>query len=70
LTPELYDVVHEHLFWAIVDVLGDAVTPEVAAAWDEVYWLMAGSLIALEARLYQEADMHDLFKLTNTLVDF
>ena len=33
----------------IVDVLGDAVTPEVAAAWDEVYWLMANALIARSA---------------------
>ncbi len=46
---------HEHLFAAIVEVLGDAVTAEVAQAWDEVYWLMANALIAVEARLYQEA---------------
>jgi len=26
--------VHDNLMWAIVDVLGDAVTAEVAAAWD------------------------------------
>ncbi len=32
------------LFWAIADVLGDAVTPEVAAAWDEVCWLMSHAL--------------------------
>jgi nitric oxide dioxygenase len=38
-------------------VLDDAVTPEVAAAWDEVYWLMAGALIAQEARLYQQAQV-------------
>jgi nitric oxide dioxygenase len=38
--------------WAIVDVLGDAVTPEVAAAWDEVYWLMAYALINQERGLY------------------
>jgi nitric oxide dioxygenase len=25
--------------WAIGDVLGDAVTPAVAAAWSEVYWV-------------------------------
>ena len=43
---------HEHLFWAIADVLGDAVTPEVAAAWDEVYWLMAYALIHQERGLY------------------
>ncbi|MGY1731131.1 globin domain-containing protein [Geodermatophilus sp. SYSU D01045] len=52
ITPAQYDVVHEHLFWAIADVLGDAVTPEVAAAWDEVYWLMAYALIHQERGLY------------------
>ncbi|MFE9423930.1 globin domain-containing protein [Kitasatospora sp. NPDC006697] len=52
---EQYPVVREHLFAAIAEVLGEAVTPEVAAAWDEVYWLMANALIAIEARLYQEA---------------
>ncbi|MFC8583786.1 globin domain-containing protein [Streptomyces sp. NPDC057217] len=55
VTSEQYKVVHEHLFAAIVEVLGDAVTPEVARAWDEVYWLMANALIAVEARLYQES---------------
>ena len=52
IRPDQYQVVHEHLFWAIVDVLGDAVTPEVAAAWDEVYWLMAYALIHQERGLY------------------
>ncbi|MFJ3785432.1 globin domain-containing protein [Streptomyces sp. NPDC090093] len=55
VTSEQYKVVHEHLFAAIVEVLGDAVTAEVARAWDEVYWLMANALIAVEARLYQES---------------
>ncbi|MFD9421062.1 MULTISPECIES: globin domain-containing protein [unclassified Streptomyces] len=54
VTAEQYEVVHTHLFAAIADVLGDAVTPEVAAAWDEVYWLMAGALIAVEERLYAQ----------------
>ena len=54
VTADQYRIVHEHLFAAIVEVLGDAVTPEVAEAWDEVYWLMANALIALEARLYAE----------------
>ncbi|WP_030341062.1 globin domain-containing protein [Streptomyces sp. NRRL S-1022] len=54
VAPEQYDVVHEHLFAAIAEVLGEAVTPEVAAAWDEVYWLMANALIAIEKRLYEE----------------
>jgi nitric oxide dioxygenase len=54
VTAEQYGLVHEHLFAALADVLGDAVTPEVAAAWDEVYWLMANALIAIEKRLYDE----------------
>ncbi|MFJ2770004.1 globin domain-containing protein [Streptomyces sp. NPDC087300] len=54
VAPDQYPVVHRHLFAAIAEVLGDAVTPEVAAAWDEVYWLMANALIAIEARLYAE----------------
>ncbi|MGW6571190.1 globin domain-containing protein [Streptomyces sp. NPDC054945] len=54
VTREQYAVVHEHLFAAIAEVLGEAVTPEVAEAWDEVYWLMANALIALEERLYAE----------------
>ena len=41
ITEDQYPIVHKHLFAAIVEVLGDAVTPEVAAAWDEVYWHMA-----------------------------
>ena len=48
ISPDQYQVVHDNLMWAIVDVLGDAVTPEVAAAWDEVYWLMANALINQE----------------------
>ncbi|WP_405753799.1 FAD-binding oxidoreductase [Streptomyces sp. NBC_01411] len=56
ITPDQYGVVHTHLFAAVAEVLGDAVTPEVAAAWDEVYWLMANALIALEARLYAERE--------------
>jgi nitric oxide dioxygenase len=52
LRPDQYQVVHDHLFWAIADVLGDAVTPEVAAAWSEVYWLMAWALVHMERGLY------------------
>ncbi|GAA0915258.1 FAD-binding oxidoreductase [Streptomyces rhizosphaericus] len=49
-----YPVVHRHLSAAIAEVLGDAATEEVAAAWDEVYWLMANALIEIERRLYAE----------------
>ncbi|MFE2518220.1 globin domain-containing protein [Streptomyces mirabilis] len=54
IAPEQYATVREHLFAAIAEVLGDAVTPEVEAAWDEVYWLMANALIAIERRLYAQ----------------
>ncbi|SFR03168.1 nitric oxide dioxygenase [Lentzea waywayandensis] len=53
--PDQYPIVGKHLIGAVATVLGDAVTPEVAAAWDEVYWLFAVSLIAAEARLFQTA---------------
>lgn len=59
ITDDQYVIVHKYLFGAIAEVLGDAVTPEVAAAWDEVYWLMAGALIAMEARIYAEAGARD-----------
>jgi len=52
IQPEQYEIVHDNLMWAIGEVLGDAVTPEVAAAWDDVYWLMAYTLIHVERGLY------------------
>ncbi|MBA0049609.1 hemin transporter [Streptomyces sp. AJS327] len=55
ITADQYGIVHRYLFEAIAEVLGGTVTPEVAAAWDEVYWLMANALIAIERRLYEEA---------------
>ncbi|MBS1905296.1 MAG: hemin transporter [Actinobacteria bacterium] len=47
-----YTIVGKHLLDAVGAVLGDAVTPTVAAAWDEVYWLFGTTLIAEEAKLY------------------
>ncbi|MDT7845638.1 globin domain-containing protein [Streptomyces justiciae] len=55
VTPDQYTIVGRHLLGAVAEVLGEAVTPQVAAAWDEVYWLMANALIAQEARLYAQA---------------
>src|SRR5512133_4306275 len=52
LRPDQYQVVYDNLMWAIDDVLGDAVTPEVTAAWSEVYWLMAFALVNTERGLY------------------
>jgi nitric oxide dioxygenase len=55
IRPEQYTIVGHHLLAAVGEVLGEAVTPEIAAAWDEVYWLFATQLVAEEARLYQQA---------------
>jgi nitric oxide dioxygenase len=56
ITADQYSIVHEHLFAAIVEVLGaDTVTAEVAAAWDRVFWIMADTLMALERDLYAAA---------------
>lgn len=59
IRPDQYPIVHRHLFQAIAEVLGDAVTEDVAAAWDEVYWLMAHTLIAMERDLYTKAGTPD-----------
>jgi nitric oxide dioxygenase len=59
VTAEQYTIVRRHLFAAMAEVLGDGLTEEVAAAWDEVYWLMAGALIAQESRLYAGAGVAD-----------
>jgi len=55
ITATQYTIVGRHLLAAVGEVLGEAVTAEVAAAWDEVYWLLACELIAREARLYTQA---------------
>jgi nitric oxide dioxygenase len=55
IRPEQYTLVGKHLMAAVAEVLGDAVTPEVAAGWNEVYWLFALQLVAEEARLYAVA---------------
>lgn len=64
ITADQYQIVHDHLFAAIVDVLGEAVTPEVAEAWDEVYWLMAEVLIEAENDLYSTGGVEpgDVFR--------
>ncbi|MGW9826938.1 nitric oxide dioxygenase [Brevibacterium pityocampae] len=71
ITKDQYQIVHDNLFAAIVEVLGeDVVTPDVAAAWDSVYWLMADVLTDFEYDLYRSARVEpgDVFRAT-TVVD-
>lgn len=53
-----------HLLGAIAETLGDAATPELMAAWDEAYWLIAGELIAAESRLYDRASVAPSYRNT------
>jgi nitric oxide dioxygenase len=50
-----YPIVGRHLLGAIAKALGDAATPDLMAAWDEAYWLIAGELIAAENKLNDHA---------------
>lgn len=54
ILPEHYPYVAEALLGAIKDVLGEAATPEILAAWGEAYWHLAHILIGREAAIYQE----------------
>lgn len=54
ILPEHYPYVAEALLGAIKEVLGDAATEEILAAWGEAYWFLADILINREAQLYQE----------------
>ncbi|MDP5226662.1 MULTISPECIES: globin domain-containing protein [Arthrobacter] len=53
ITEEQYQVVYQFLFEAIAEDLAEVITPEIAQAWTEVYWLMAHALIKLEKGLYE-----------------
>jgi nitric oxide dioxygenase len=54
IQPEHYPIVGKHLLAAIKDVLGDAASEEVLAAWGEAYGLLAKVFIDREAAIYGE----------------
>lgn len=53
---EHYPLVAEALLPAIRDILGEAATDEVLAAWGEAYWALADILIGKEQALYAETE--------------
>ena len=53
ILPEHYPHVADALLAAIGDVLGDAATAEICAAWGEAYWFLANLLIGREAAIYR-----------------
>lgn len=52
--PEHYPIVGRYLLGAIVEVLGDAATPEVIEAWTAAYGQLAAVMIEREAALSSE----------------
>ncbi|KAL3421117.1 flavohemoglobin [Phlyctema vagabunda] len=56
IQPAQYDVVGKYLLAAMGEVLGDALTPDVLAAWAAAYTQLANVLIGKEAQLYSEFD--------------
>lgn len=55
ITAQHYPIVGRHLLGAIQEVLGDAATPALIAAWDEAYSELAAALTAAEKELYAQA---------------
>ncbi|MCA9029018.1 MAG: NO-inducible flavohemoprotein, partial [Planctomycetaceae bacterium] len=51
---EQYPIVGKHLLVAIRDVLGDAATDDVIAAWAEAYGFLAEVCIGRESEIYEE----------------
>jgi nitric oxide dioxygenase len=54
IQAEHYPIVGEHLLSAVKDILGEAVTDEVTAAWAEAYGFLAKIFIEREAAIYRE----------------
>jgi len=54
--PEHYPLVHEFVMGAIAEILGDAVTPEIGAAWSEAVLFLAKVLMDTEEGLYLHAE--------------
>jgi nitric oxide dioxygenase len=54
IQAEHYPIVGKHLLAAIVDVLGEAATPQVLAAWGEAYQFLAKVFIDREQAIYDE----------------
>lgn len=53
--PEHYPIVGEHLLGAIKDVLGDAATDEIIAAWAQAYGNLADILMGMESELRERS---------------
>ena len=55
ITAADYILVHDNLMESIAEILGDAVTEPVAAAWSEAVMFLAKLFIGIEQDLYDKA---------------
>ncbi|MDO8439506.1 MAG: NO-inducible flavohemoprotein [Telluria sp.] len=55
IKAEHYPIVGRYLLGAIAQVLGDAASPALIAAWDEAYTELAAALIGAEQLLYERS---------------
>jgi nitric oxide dioxygenase len=56
IEPKQYSIVGKYLIEAMEQVLGEAFTPNLQAAWTTAYWQLAKIMIEKEASLYQQSD--------------
>ncbi|MDS9468749.1 NO-inducible flavohemoprotein [Paracoccus sp. MBLB3053] len=56
ILPEHYPHVATALLGAVSEVLGEAATPEILAAWGEAYWFLADTLIGREEQIYATSE--------------
>lgn len=59
ILPQHYPHVANALLGAVSEVLGEAATPEILAAWGEAYWFLADTLIAREEEIYAGSEAQD-----------
>lgn len=66
---EHYPIVGRHLLAAIADVLGEAATPPLLAAWEEAYTALANIFIAAEQEMYAQAKIEPGHTRAMTVVE-
>lgn len=66
ILPEQYPLIGEKLLQAMKDVLQDAATEEVIAAWAEAYNALANIFIQKEKTIYQQEDQELTEQLART----
>jgi hemoglobin-like flavoprotein len=64
--PWQYPLIGQKLLQAMKDVLQDAATDEVMAAWAEAYEALANIFIQKEKAIYQQAEQELTERLTKT----